>query len=346
MPAETSPATPRVAVALGRFQPPQRRHFELLTRLAASHALVLVLVTASRQARDPANPLTLDERMTLLSGVWPPSRVRFLPLADCCYDDSRWTAVVQAVVRGELAQAELANAAIDCVSLERGEASTMTQLFPDWRPLDPGSEVAPWQPDLLDAVLTATPEAGQMLLEHWTPPGVAHWLGAWRASPDGLELAAESAFVQQHRAAWAAAPFPPVLVTVDVLARYRDSVLLVRRGRRPGLGLLALPGGFLDPGETLAAAAWRELCEETGLSPALEPAFPLQARVFDHPLRSRRGRTITHLYTLDLSLLPAPPQVAGGDDAADAFWRPLSTLRPEAFFEDHYAILQVMLGLP
>lgn len=42
-------------------------------------------------------------------------------------------------------------------------------------------------------------------------------------------------------------------------------VLLVERGRPPGVGLWTVPGGKLEPGETLAQAVAREVREETGL---------------------------------------------------------------------------------
>jgi bifunctional NMN adenylyltransferase/nudix hydrolase len=112
----------------------------------------------------------------------------------------------------------------------------------------------------------------------------------------------------------------------------------------PGRGLWALPGGFLDQGETLAAAAVRELQEETGIAVTL--ADVREHRVFDDPERSLRGRTIPHVYRFALDERATMPAAQGGDDAAAAAWIGCTELSPMQLFEDHYAILQVLLGLP
>ena len=57
-----------------------------------------------------------------------------------------------------------------------------------------------------------------------------------------------------------------VAASASVIVLYRDSVLMIRRSRNPGKGLLALPGGFVDPDERAEDAAVRECREETGLA--------------------------------------------------------------------------------
>lgn len=57
-----------------------------------------------------------------------------------------------------------------------------------------------------------------------------------------------------------------VAASASVIVSYGDSVLMIRRKRDPGKGLLALPGGFVDPDERAEDAAVRECLEETGLN--------------------------------------------------------------------------------
>ncbi len=118
--------------------------------------------------------------------------------------------------------------------------------------------------------------------------------------------------------------------TVDILifAAGRGIVLVERRNPPSGW---ALPGGFVDYGETCEAAAVREAKEETGLDVALTGLLG----VYSDPARDPRGHTMSVVYTaqaLDLAALK------GGDDAARAALFPLDGL-PELAF-DHGLIVQ------
>jgi 8-oxo-dGTP diphosphatase len=131
-------------------------------------------------------------------------------------------------------------------------------------------------------------------------------------------------------------------VTVDVVIfTILDSalkVLLIKRKHWPHEGMWAIPGGFVDMDEGLQAAAYRELCEETGLGG--EDVYLEQLYTFGDPGRDPRTRVITVAY---FALIGADKlHLAGGrlhaaDDAADVGWFSVYSLPPLAF--DHAKIL-------
>lgn len=178
------------------------------------------------------------------------------------------------------------------------------------------------------------------------PAATLEFLRAFRTRPEYLALRHELLALEDYKRAWASAPFPPVFVTVDAVVTCQSRVLLIQRGKAPGKGLWALPGGFLDQGETLLQAALRELVEETGLVLPEDSRAPRNAHVFDHPQRSQRGRTISHGFHFQLNA-PRVPSLAAADDAADLAWVPVSelTLRESEFFDDHFHVLDTFLGL-
>ena len=110
-------------------------------------------------------------------------------------------------------------------------------------------------------------------------------------------------------------------------------VLLIERADRgqPFHGKWALPGGFVDPKESLDAAAARELEEETGVT----GAFLEQLYTFGAPDRDARGRVITVAYFALVNRSACT--VRAGSDAARAEWFDIREL-PELAF-DHQAIL-------
>ena len=108
-------------------------------------------------------------------------------------------------------------------------------------------------------------------------------------------------------------PKTPALTTDCVIYDGEGRVLLIRRKNEPFQGSHALPGGFVDVGETVEAACRREVLEEAGI----EVGELRLVGVYSDPRRDPRGHTVTIAY---LALLPGALSPQAGSDAEAAEW--------------------------
>jgi len=108
--------------------------------------------------------------------------------------------------------------------------------------------------------------------------------------------------------------YPRVAVGAVV---FKDGcVLLVRRGKAPACGQWAIPGGSVRLGETLQAAAEREIREETGIRIAVgKPIY-----TFDVVDRDAENRIRYHYVIIDFEATYQDGAVRSGDDALEARW--------------------------
>jgi len=110
-----------------------------------------------------------------------------------------------------------------------------------------------------------------------------------------------------------------------------DTVLLIRRGHPPFIGQFALPGGFVDIGETVEEAARREACEETGLICEIIELIG----VYSRPDRDPRGHSVSVVFRGKW----IGGEVQAGSDAADALWVARADVQPDELAFDHADIL-------
>ncbi len=103
---------------------------------------------------------------------------------------------------------------------------------------------------------------------------------------------------------------------VGVVCLRGEEVLLIRRGTPPRLGEWSLPGGRIEPGEAVRAAALRELREETGVEARLIGLIDVVDGVFPDADR--------HYVLIDFAAEWLSGEPTAGDDAAEAAFFPVT----------------------
>lgn len=123
---------------------------------------------------------------------------------------------------------------------------------------------------------------------------------------------------------------PRHAVVDAVIFNDKDEVLLIKRGTDPFKGWWAIPGGFMEFGETAEQAVAREVEEETGLKVHVRELLG----VYSSPERDIQRQTVASVFICE----PTGGTIKGGDDAVEAKWFPLQQLPKLGF--DHPKIVQ------
>lgn len=344
-------------VFIGRLQPPTRAHEHVIRTALTRSEKVIVVLGSCNSARTLRNPFTFAERETMVRSLFPAleqHRLIFVAQDDYTYQDEKWlvslqTSVKHAILKNIPGNSEnqtlhgIQDVRIGLIGHSKDETSYYLHMFPGWASENVSAVQGVDATYVRDAYFD---NGAQFVDENLVSETVLNFLRDFTHTPAYKVLQAERAFVRKYKQQWANSPYPPTFVTCDAIVIQSGHILLVKRGAMPGAGMWALPGGYLNPKETLEQGMLRELREETRLK-VPEPVLrgSIQAReTFDDPHRSPRGRTITTAFLIHLKGQRDLPKVKGSDDAAHAQWVPIADLDPRTLFEDHYAIIQVMLG--
>jgi 8-oxo-dGTP diphosphatase len=93
-----------------------------------------------------------------------------------------------------------------------------------------------------------------------------------------------------------------------------DQVLLIKRGREPGIGLWSIPGGMVEVGETIEIALQREIQEETGLKVEVQDLV----KIFERIIPDGEGRIQYHYVVLDYWCRVVGGHLSAASDAEEA----------------------------
>jgi bifunctional NMN adenylyltransferase/nudix hydrolase len=328
-------------VFIGRFSIFHQAHYSIIKEALRISKDVIVVIGSSGCARSTRNPWTSQERQEMISGCFEPedlNRIKFIHMKDYLYNDNTWISILQEKIRNITDDNE--NTAL--IGYESDETSFYLKLFPQFK-------FVPFKThfDLHASHIRDYYFSHDNAYKKLVPECVVTFLENFKSTKEFKAIKEEKDYIDQYKASWLGSPFPVIHMTVDCIVIKSGHVLLVERGRNYGIGLLAMPGGFVNPKETLVDAALRELKEETGIkinTPELKRAI-VDRQVFDDPNRSARGRVLSTTFLIDLGA-GALPKVAGGDDARAAHWYPLSDVytMEDQFFEDHFHVVSHMVS--
>jgi len=116
-------------------------------------------------------------------------------------------------------------------------------------------------------------------------------------------------------------PEHPIVGVGGILFR-EDQVLLIKRGKEPGLGQWSIPGGVVRTGETLKEAVIREVFEETHLEVEVLALVKVLERIFRDP----DGRVAYHYVLVDFLCRRVGGVLQSDSDAQEACFVPLKDL--------------------
>jgi bifunctional NMN adenylyltransferase/nudix hydrolase len=322
-------------IYIGRFQPCHAGHLRTIELALAKVDKLIIVLGSHRIAADIRNPWSTEERAELISQCLSRDdreRVTFLPIRDWLYSDNLWLTAIQQQVSEITASSQ----SIVIFGHHKDNSSYYLDLFPQWEFIETGNYEKLNSTNIREAYFS------QQNCETGVPM-VNEFLTRFVSTDRYQSLRQEHQFIKKYQEIWSVAPYPPIFVTTDAVVVQSGHVLVVRRKASPGKGLIALPGGFLQPDETIIDGMLRELKEETRLkvpAPVLRGSI-VDSYVFDNPGRSLRGRTITHAYFIQLKSGELPA-VKGSDDAEKAWWMSLADLyaHEDRIYEDHFQIIQ------
>ena len=330
-------------VLIGRFQPLHSAHLEIIKRATALTDQLVVVVGSSKQPRTYKNPFTFDERARMIKAATAglSMRVYVEPNIDTIYNDQAWAVRVQ----GIHSKYRILGTKDGIIGHKKDESSFYLDMFPQWDFVNVDQIEPLGATDIRDLYFKR--DVNMRFIHGVVPQTTFDFLDKFKETPEYEQIIREREFIANYKKQYASLPYPPIFSTADAVVIQSGHVLMIKRRSEPGKGLWALPGGFVNANtdKSVEDAAIRELREETGIkvpAPVLRGSIK-RSRVFDAIDRSARGRTITHAFHIELPDGELP-KVKGQDDAEKARWVPISDVKSEECFEDHYEILQHFLG--
>lgn len=331
-----------VGIYIGRFQPLHIGHITIIAYMQKKYDHIIVLVGSANQRPSTKNPFSFEQRKAWLehsfydlAGENSSQKIRVLPLNDYRYAEKKWEAEL---VR-QVASATSEQDKVTLVGHEKDDSSYYLKSFPQWTYDSVPQTIKISATPIRNAWFAKTMAAYTEFL----PAYVASYLST--KQQDHNQVFEEYEYFEQEKKDFENYPYPETLKlsTADSVVICQGKVLLIKRKNTPGKDCWALPGGFVNRGETFADAAKRELSEETNIDINIRNLNSKGWHLFDDPKRcfGIDRVTVAQLFELDGDF----PAISAADDAQDAKWVELSHIKNIKMFDDHADIIDHFLDI-
>lgn len=333
-------------VYIGRFQPIHNGHVQTIVKALDIVEKLIIVVGSATTSKSIKNPWTYEERKAMMLDTFKDlnidvKRLLFLSASDYLYNDNVWTTAVQTMISDVLGESKSV-----LFGHNKDRSTFYLELFPKLFHIDFG-EFKECKFKNATLIREAFFEGNIEFIRTSVPQNVYDSLLNEMSTQKYTELVEEYKHIKEYKQLWSNSPYPPTFVTTDAIVVKSGHVLVVKRKMNPGKGLIALPGGFLGQYNSIVDSMVKELKEETHISLPKDELKKriVDQRVFDHPDRSLRGRTITHAFCINLGTGELP-LVQGDDDADKSWWMSLRDVarHEERFFEDHWHIINFFVN--
>lgn len=350
----------KISVLIARAQGPHEGHGVIFEEaLDQTDELVVALGSANLAPEPYRNPWPLQDRANMIRLMiddlgLEQDRISIIGVEDHPYNQHRWLESVNSLVYSQIYKKFSPDPyEISLIGHKKDHSSFYLDLFPQWKSIGVKNYKGYNSTDIRTALFNE-----KKILTGLLTDSVADYMNEYMKGESFDRLHREYHTVKQIRARWAGAPYEPTFNTTDAVITQAGHILMVTRAAAPGEGLLALPGGYLNPKQTFLESMLREVRQETKIDvPDKVLAGSIKwHRSFDDPYRSSRGRIVTEAYHIDLGSSGKLPKVKGHvyamqdengelNDTKKAEWIELSKLDGNRIFEDHLAIIRTMVGI-
>ncbi len=360
----------RVAVYNGRFSFPTVAHKSVIQFGIDHFDKLIIVIGSATTATNEKNPLTYEERASILGDMVQNMGFKYDRESNSFFtetktvvirpnsdynEDEQWMYALTSIVHQEVFDP---NDEIFIINPDKDSGNYWLKYFKDW-----GYESAPMMEDISASNIRSRFFHGNTNYVENAAYETVMFLEKWKLSDECRRIRAEFMFHEQIRNDEKARiehnktckekglkpRYQTTYVTGDcAILQKRDGklkILLITRKNIPGVGQIAIPGGYFEPGEDLSEyhTAIREAREEIGINLTDEQLneFCVAKQIrFGDINRSLRGRILT---MLQVFYVPEDVEItltAQQEEVINLDWYAFDEVAQSECFEDHYYMIQ------